>query len=82
MLNKNELVDILEEAQAMHDKAQDYFEYYANENNDQEMAQIYWTRSQEYSGKCEGLLTAYMIITKHWIPEYNIRAELSRINQH
>lgn len=74
MLNEK-LVEILEEAQIAYKRELRYFDEYANETDD-EMKQIYWTRSQEFSSECEGLLTAYEIITGRAVLEHNIDWEL------
>ena len=73
------LIEILEEAKACHTRAMRYFKYYSTENDDAEMKQIYWTRSEEYRGKCEGLLTAYEIITNRCVIDYNISNEIEHL---
>ena len=74
-MTNEKLVEILEEAQAMYKREMNYFDDYANET-DKEMKQIYWARSEEFGGKCEGLLTAYEIITGRAVLEHNIDWEL------
>ena len=74
-MQSSKLFNILEEAQAMHERAMKCFDYHVNEADD-EMKQIYWTRSEEYSGKCEGLLTAYEIITGRCIMDHRILEEI------
>ena len=69
------LIEILEEAQSAYKRSMKYFEISEDENTD-EMKAIYWTRSEEYSGKCKGLLKAYEIFTGRAIKDYNIDWEL------
>ena len=69
------LMEILEEAQSAYNRSMKYFEISEDENTD-EMKAIYWTRSEEYGGKCEGLLKAYEIIIGRAVKDYNIDWEL------
>ena len=72
------LIDILQEAQIAYEKEMIYFDGHNDENKDPEMKNIYWARSTEYSGKCEGLLTAYEILTGRCLFSHQIKDELKR----
>lgn len=76
MENANtKLLEILAEARHNYRKSMDYFEQFKAEEN-VEMKQVYWARSEEYDGKCEGLLTAYEIITGRCVLSHLIGEEI------
>ena len=70
-----ELVKILEVAKAHYDCSMRYFDYFSDEN-DQELKEIYWSRCQEESGKADGLLKAYEIITGKKLYQHQIQDNL------
>ena len=76
MENTNaKLMEILEEARHNYRESMDYFDSFKAEEN-MEMKQFYWARSEEYDKKCEGLLTAYEIITSRCVLSQLIDEEI------
>lgn len=71
----NKLVKILEKADNYYHEALQYFDRY-NKATDEEMKNIYWTRSEELSGYADGLCKAYEILTGRKIYQHQAKAEL------
>lgn len=74
------LMEILKEALYEYRKNLEYFEAF-KEAEDAEIRQIYWSRSEEHDGKCEGLLTAYEILTGRAVLSHLIREEIKHLNK-
>lgn len=75
-MDNAKLIEILEAAKSYDDQAMRYFEKYSKAE-EADLKQIYWTRSEEMSGICSGLLFAYNIITDKNIGLSDLRYELT-----
>ena len=71
-------IKILEAAQKHYEYSMNLFRQYNNEN-DLEMKQILWAACEEESGKADGLLYAYEIITGTKLYQHDIMDELLAI---
>ncbi len=74
--------EILESANEIHKGAMNLFRCYQNseEKGDMEMAANYWAASERKSGKCDGLLLAYKMLTGKKIYACEIKEELERLS--
>ena len=77
----NELKNILEAAQTWYEASMRDFSNMqkAEAEHDEYMSNVYWAICQEYSGKADGLLLAYEIITGRSIYQHQIKDELQQI---
>ena len=74
----NELQNILESALTWYEASMREFTFMqkAEAENDKYMTNVYWATCQEYSGKSDGLLLAYAIITGRTLYPWQIKDEL------
>ena len=77
----NELKNILESAQTWYVASMREFSNMqkAEKEKDEYMSNVYWAICQEYSGKADGLLLAYAIITGRSLYQWQIEDELKLI---
>ncbi len=76
-----ELVKILEVAQEHYQASNANFDMMikCENENDKEMAQIFWAATEKHTGRCRGLLDAYAILTGTKLYEWDIMNELENL---
>lgn len=74
-----ELKAILESAQTWYEASMREFSHMqeAEAEHDEYMANVYWSSCQEYSGKADGLLLAYAILTGKSLYQHQIKNEIN-----